>query len=44
MAYSYAKGLQEKGVSATVKHFVRRRSLQLVGTDLANVSFAFTFQ
>lgn len=28
MAYSYAKGLQEKGVSATVKHFVCQRPLQ----------------
>lgn len=24
MAYSFAKGLQEQGVSATIKHFVRQ--------------------
>lgn len=29
MAYSYARGLQEKGVSATVKHFVRQHPLYL---------------
>lgn len=27
MAYSFAKGLQEQGVSATIKHFVRQVSL-----------------
>lgn len=34
MAYSFAKGLQEQGVSATIKHFVRQVSSIVKETDL----------